>query len=150
MEKFCREQVDELLVQKGLQVDWLSRARIEKAFAAAIQRASLDLEQLAKGEFTASSGQSVVPHAQYRPNTVSANQPVKFESLFVGWEKERQPVRKTVYEYKRALENLASFIGHYDASRLTTQDLLAWKSKMIEANMHPKTIGDYVLDKYDL
>jgi integrase len=40
------------------------------------------------------------------------------------------------------LENLASFVGHDDATRLTTQDLLAWKSKMIEANLHPKTIRD--------
>jgi len=97
---------------------------------------------LAKGEFTALNSQSVVPLAQYRPNSASAHQPVKFETLFVGWAKEKQPMQKTVYEYKRALVNLTSFLGHDDATRLTPQDLVAWKSKMIEVNMHPKTIRD--------
>ncbi len=52
MEQFCRDRVEELLTSRGLKADWQSRPKIEKAFGAAIQRASLDLAKLAKGEPT--------------------------------------------------------------------------------------------------
>jgi hypothetical protein len=31
-------------------------------------------------------------------------------------------------------------LGHDDASRLSSQDLVAWKAKMIAAGLQPKTI----------
>ena len=141
MEQFCRERVEELLTSRGLKVDWQSRPKIEKAFGAAIQRASLDLAKLAKGEFaTPPSSQPAMSVAQPRPNTVGANEPVTFETLIAGWAAERRPMQKTIYEYKRALGNLAAFLGHDDATRLSSQNLVAWKAKMIEAGLHPKTI----------
>jgi hypothetical protein len=132
--------VQELLTKKGLQVDWLCRERIEKAFGAAIQRASLDLAKLAKGEFAGLSRQSPTSLAHNRSNPIAATEPINFETLFVGWAAERRPMQKTIYEYKRALANLANFLGHDDASRLTSQDLVAWKAKMVDAGLHPKTI----------
>ncbi|MGH8614215.1 MAG: DUF6538 domain-containing protein [Gammaproteobacteria bacterium] len=141
MEEFCREKAQELLTKKGLQVDWLGRERIEKVFGAAIQRASLDLAKLAKGEFASPpSAQPAMPVAQQRPNTVGVIGPVTFESLIVGWAAERRPMQKTIYEYKRALGNLAVFLGHDDATRLSSQNLVTWKGKMVEAGLHPKTI----------
>jgi hypothetical protein len=125
MEKFCRERANELITKKGLQVDGLSRERIEKAFGAALQRASLDLAKLAKGEFPALSSQSAISLARHRSNTTGANAPIKFETLFVGWAAERRPMQKTIYEYKRAVANLAAFLDHDDANRLTSQDLVA-------------------------
>jgi integrase len=139
MEKFCRERANELITKKGLQVDGLNRERIEKAFGAALQRASLDLAKLAKGEFPALSSQSAISLARHRSNTTGANAPIKFETLFVGWAAERRPMQKTIYEYKRAVANLAAFLDHDDANRLTSQDLVAWKAKMIDAGLHPKS-----------
>ena len=49
-------------------------------------------------------------------------------------------MQKTIYEYKRALGNLAAFLGHDDASHLSSQTLVAWKAKMIAAGLQPKTI----------
>ena len=51
MEHFCRDRVEELLNRLGLKADRQARPKIEKAFGAALQRASLDLAKLAKGEF---------------------------------------------------------------------------------------------------
>ncbi|MGC2221595.1 MAG: DUF6538 domain-containing protein [Methylocella sp.] len=143
MEQFCRERVDELLASKGLQVDWQSRPKIEKAYGAAIQRASLFLAKLSVGEFAGPlSSQPAMSLAQHRPYAVAANEPVKFDTLIAGWAAERRPVQKTIYEYKRVLRNLAAFLDHDDATRLTSQDMVAWKTKMVEAGMHPKTIRD--------
>ena len=141
MEQFCREEVQKLLTSHGLKVDWQSRSKIEKAFGAAIQRASLELAKLAKGEFARPpSSQPTMSVTQHRPDTIGANEPVAFETLITGWASERRPMQKTIYEYKRALGNLAAFLGHDDASRLSSQDLVAWKAKMIAAGLQPKTI----------
>jgi hypothetical protein len=123
MEQFCRERVEELLRNRGLGVDWQSRENIQKAFGAAIQRASLHLAKLATGEFTPLSSQPATSVAQSSPNTLVAREPVTFETLMAGWAAERRPMQKTVYEYRRALGNLAAFLGHDDATRLSSQNL---------------------------
>ena len=116
-------EVEELLTSHGLKVDWQSRPKIEKVFGAAIQRASLDLAKLAKGEFARPpSSQPAMSVTQHRPDTIGANEPVTFETLITGWASERRPMQKTIYEYKRALGNLAAFLGHDDASRLSSQE----------------------------
>ncbi len=142
MEQFCRDRVEELLSSHGLKADWQSRPKIEKAFGAAIQRASLDLAKLAKGEPTRppSSPAMSMSMAHHKPDTLGAAEPVTFEALIAGWASERRPVQKTIYEYKRALGNLAAFVENDDATRLSSHDLVAWKAKMIEAGLHPKTI----------
>ena len=143
MEQFCRDRVEELLTSRGLKADWQSRPKIEKAFGAAIQRASLDLAKLAKGEFARPpSSQPAISVRQYWPDTVGVTEPVTFETLIVGWAAERRPVQKTIYTYRHALGSLAAFLGHDDATRLSSQNLVAWKAKMIESGLHPKTIWD--------
>ena len=142
MEQFCRERAEELLRSRGLRVDWQSWENIQKAFGAAIQRASLHLAKLATGEFTPLSSQPAMSVAQSSPNTLVASEPVTFETLIVGWAAERRPVQKTIYTYRHALGNLAAFLGHDDATRLSSQNLVAWKAKMIELGLHPKTIRD--------
>ena len=47
---WSRRTADELLRVRGLMVDECSRTRLEKAIAAAIQRASLALESYAEGQ----------------------------------------------------------------------------------------------------
>ena len=85
MEQFCRERVEELLRSRGLRVDWQSREKIQKAFGAAIQRASLDLAKLATGEFASLPNcQPAMSIVQPRPNTVRASEPVTFE-IPNGW-----------------------------------------------------------------
>jgi integrase len=139
MEAFCREKADELLSQRGLKVDELSRQKIAKAFGAAIQRASLTLAKLAIGQLEALMGSPASPtHPEVRSEISS--EPLKFETLVAGWAAERRPMPKTVYEYKRVMRVLTGVLGHDDARRVSPKDLVAWKAKMIEAGLHPKTI----------
>jgi hypothetical protein len=73
MEAFCREKVEELLNQRGLTVDALSRQKIERAFGAAIQRASLTLAKLACGQRDALLGSPASPsHSEFGSQTTIA------------------------------------------------------------------------------
>jgi len=141
MEAFCREKVDELLSQRGLKVDPLSRQKIAKAFGAAIQRASLTLAKLANGQLEGLMGSPASPtHSEVGSQAAISGEPLKFETMIAGWAAERRPMPKTVYEYKRVMRVLTGFLGHDDARRVSPKDLVAWKAKMIEAGLHPKTI----------
>jgi integrase len=143
METFCRENVEELLTRRGLKVDELSRSKVEQAFGAAVQRASLALAKLARGEVNAPLG-SPTPEARGESNSqrVISTEPVEFETLIAGWSAERRPMPKTVYEYKRVLGALAAYLGHNDANRVSAKDLVAWKAQMVEAGLNSKTIRD--------
>jgi hypothetical protein len=139
MEAFCREEADELLIQRGMKVDELSRQKVAKAFGAAIQRASLTLAKLAIGQLEALMGSPASPtRSEVASQDAISSEPLKFETLVAGWAAERRPMPKTVYEYKRVIRVLTGFLGH--ARRVSAKDLVAWKAKMIEAGLHPKTI----------
>jgi hypothetical protein len=74
MEAFCREKADELLIQRGLKVDALSRQKIAKAFGAAVQRASLTLAKLAIGQGEALMGSPASPsHSAFGSQTANAS-----------------------------------------------------------------------------
>jgi site-specific recombinase XerC len=40
------------------------------------------------------------------------------------------------------VRQLAEFLGHDDAKRVTTENLIGWKQSMVEAGLRPKTIQD--------
>jgi hypothetical protein len=143
MEAFCREKVEKLLSQRGLKVDEQSRQKIEKAFGAAIQRASLTLAKLANGQLEAPMGTpATASHSEFGSQTAVPSDRVKFETLVAGWAAERLPMQKIIYECKRVMRALTGFLGHGDARRVSPKGLVAWKAKMIEVGLHPKTIRD--------
>jgi integrase len=76
------------------------------------------------------------------PDSQPARRPVTFDFLFQGWEAERKPLPKTSYEYRRVIRDLRAFLGHDDAGKIASGDVVRWKSHLIEANLRPKTIKD--------
>jgi integrase len=140
MENWCAQGAQEVLTTRGLLVDKAGQQSLAKAIAAAIQRASVKLTQYAKGEFDDQPHQPAA--GLVRPQQETSTKGVSLEDLVVGWAAENKPAPKTLYEWRRVLGQLAKFIGHNDASRLTADDLIAWKAQMIEAGLHGKTIRD--------
>ena len=69
-------------------------------------------------------------------------EPVTLESLLEGWAAEKRPTEKTIYSWKRVLDQLVEFVGHTDAVRLTPDDLLRWKASLLDAGLRTKTIRD--------
>jgi integrase len=145
LEKRCFAEADELICARGLLIDETSRVRLAKAIAAAIQRASVTLDRYARGEdksetirITAGPDRANRTHLPISGSGKS----LKFDELVAGWALEKRPAEKTVYEWKRVLRQLATFLGHDDAGRLGVEDLIGWKEKLIEAGLRPKTIRD--------
>jgi integrase len=139
MEKWCLEMADECAAVQGLVVDESGLRVLARAIAAAVQRASLTLARLAKGE--TASGLFLSPG--FAPQLSSQSQRVVlFDELVKGWAAERRPVAKTLYEWSRVVRQLEAYLGHREAHRLTADDLVEWKRSMVEAGLRPKTIQD--------
>lgn len=126
MEKWCLEGADEYLATLGLLVEAQSRGIFAKAIAAAVQRASLTLARLATGEAPTSGFLLVQGGAA--PTT---QQPLPLTDLVKGWAAERRPAAKTLYEWSRVVRQLVDYLGHSDARRLTSEDLIGWKQSMV-------------------
>jgi integrase len=56
---------------------------------------------------------------------------VPFSDLIEGWKRERSPRKATALQYEAAIEEFVSFVGHDDAARVTTNDIIRWKDKLL-------------------
>ncbi|UHC19412.1 site-specific integrase [Methylobacterium currus] len=142
MEVLCYEQADQLIEAKGLVVDKDGRRTLARAVGAALQRASLTLERFALGDVgdeappVRSRLAASVPAAKFLPSKV------EFDELVKGWAAERKPAEKTLYDWKRVMVQLAEFLGHRDAARVTSEDLIAWKNSLVASGLAAKTIRE--------
>ena len=136
MQRWCHEQARACLARTGSIVEHESYGRLLRAVTAAAQRACMTLERFATGDFG--------PEARGTPGSQNAQRgpSVSFASLVEGWVAEKRPAEKTKYEWTRVMCQLRAFVGHDDAAKLTTDDLLRWKTSMVEAGLRPKTIRD--------
>jgi integrase len=147
LQEWCSEQADILIQRRGLLVDDAGREQLARAVAAAIQRASLTLSRLARGDRVELDGVSTPlfvaqPAAKPVRAAPTPGQPVRFEELVEAWAAETGPAPKTKYEWSRVFRKLASFAGHDDASRVTSDDIIRWKDKLVSDGLNPKTIRD--------
>ncbi|WP_238192744.1 site-specific integrase [Methylobacterium frigidaeris] len=142
MEELCFERADRLIETKGLIVDKDGRRTIAKAVGAALQRASLTLERYALGD-VADEALPVRPRSvPSAPAPKTSASKVEFDELVKGWAAERNPAEKTLYDWNRVMVQLAEFIGHRDAARVTSEDLVAWKNSLVASGLAAKTIRE--------
>ena len=134
------ETADELLAKAGLTVDEPSRKRVAVAVTAALQRASLELEQLALGNFSASPDAFSVAGTHAR--LARARTSLSFQEVVDGWSAEKRPTARTVYEWGLVVSQLKSFLRHDDATAVSTADLNRWKTSLIESGLQLKTVRD--------
>jgi hypothetical protein len=120
-EAWCLQGAEGVLAAHGLVVDEASKLTLAKALAAAVHRASLKLAQYAQGEFDDEPQQLAAEAGSgtTKSEPRGATKPVLFEGLVSGWAAETKPAPKTLYEWRRVLGHLATFVGHDDAGRLT-------------------------------
>ncbi|TXN82581.1 site-specific integrase [Methylobacterium sp. WL8] len=144
MEEWCLKQADILIGKKGLQVDPDGRRTLAKAVAAAIQRASLVLERHALGDVPGDDRPPKTPLVAPTPVTrrMDTQASVKFNDLVNGWAAERKPAEKTIYDWTRVMAQLSAFLKHDDVSRITADDLVAWKDSLVAAGLAAKTIRE--------
>jgi hypothetical protein len=139
---WCRQRADEYVSAFGLGIDGDELLKIAKAIGVGAQKAALTLKRQAKGDFSPEVWFER-PRQPFDPApTLSPSKPVSLQALLDGWAAEKQPAKKTIYSWKRVLEQLGTFIGHNDAARLTPDNLLQWKAGLLEAGLRTKTIRD--------
>ena len=135
---WCFRQADQLLTANGLRVAAEEdRKVLAVAVSAAMQRASVQLERLSRGELIEPQA-TTAPPAQ-RP---AASPLVRFDDLLKGWVAETRPAKKTQYEWTRVVGQLEKFLGHDNAARVTAEDIVRWKAELVAQELSPKTIRD--------
>ena len=139
--QMCLDNAKEYMKQLGLRLGEASQLDLAKTIGLAFQRAELDRQKLRQGDF------SVLLVSTDAPKWVSGGKipnrkAVSFKALLDGWAAEKQPVEKTLYTWDRVLKQVGDFVRHDDATRLTADDLVQWKSSLIEAGLRTKTIRD--------
>lgn len=139
MESWCRAGARECLNSNGLTVDDGSELTLAKALSFAIQRASLTLARYARGEFGIGPQSSTSWHTGVVA-PLESTKSVSLTGLFEGWSTERKPAAKTLYEWKRVLQTLETFLGHGDAGKISSEDLIRWKGSMVDAGLKSRTI----------
>ena len=142
MEGWCLDTAAQCLAAQGLVVDELSRRKVAKAVAAAVQRASETLFHYSRGNYGGNGRASDAAPSRAPTTEVTSAKPVRFDDLVKGWAAEKRPADKTIYEWKRVVRQLTAFLGHDDAGRVTAKDLIAWKGVLVESGLRAKTIRD--------
>jgi len=69
---------------------------------------------------------------------------VTFTSLLDGWAAESGCKGKALYDRQRTAVNLATFLGHDDAAKVTADDIVAWKEKQLAAGRSVKTVANNI------
>lgn len=94
MERWCLEWADSCASNVGLRLAGSDNRILARAIGAAVQRASVALQQLAQGVGAAApiaaSGSPILA-------SLPSQEPFPFNDLVDGWAKERRPVEKTLY-----------------------------------------------------
>lgn len=121
------EAADGYLTANGIFVDDQNRRTMARALGAAMQRASLTLAKLARGEVILDFPISHLAVAASSASSRQSQRSVSFQDLLDGWAAERRPVAKTVYEWSRVIRELEKYLGHRDVHRLTPENLVEWK-----------------------
>lgn len=57
--------------------------------------------------------------------------PIPIMEMFDGYKAEQEPAAKTIKKWKVALSSLIDHLGHDDASRVTTDDIVGWKNALL-------------------
>jgi hypothetical protein len=116
LEGWCRLQAETVLDLHHIHADEASILRVAKAIAAQVQRASLTLAALARGEPEAASATSQ-PTARPSPPAVK---PVRLTELVEAWWQEAQQTGKsesTRESYTNTIRQLHAFLEHEEAHR---------------------------------
>lgn len=134
MRDLVEHNASEVLKITGRRLDETGMARLRQAVANAFQAGAKALSSVHDFSLVPTVG------VASRQGAGSSSATVTFASLVDGWALEKKPKAKTEYSFRRVLAELAREVGFDDASKLTIQDLIAWKERMLARGLSPRTI----------
>lgn len=125
LEAWCQDQAETVLALHDIEADEASTLRVAKAVAAQVQRASLTLAALARGE--PGVGPTPVPTAAPAAKPAQA---IGLIELVEAWWREAERTGKsesTRESYTNTIKQLVAFLGHDEALRVTVEDVRRFK-----------------------
>ncbi|MER9095511.1 tyrosine-type recombinase/integrase [Mesorhizobium sp. M0700] len=147
----CISKAEAILADNGYSDDPWSIHKTARAVGAALQRASLTLQRLERGEFEPAEEPGWIhrsansqPSDGRPPKTMVAKQSsgaVTLTGLVDGWWKESKAAgrKPSTYEsYRDAFAYLVRFLKHNDASKVMAKDVIAFKDHRL-STPSPKT-----------
>ncbi|WP_162419672.1 tyrosine-type recombinase/integrase [Microvirga brassicacearum] len=63
------------------------------------------------------------------------------DDLFERWQKDSKPSFSTVTTWKGVIKSLKAHLGHDSASRVTSENIVAWKDMLIDRGLTAKTVS---------
>ena len=164
MRRFCRKVSKSLLVEEGLLLDAASENKLEKAIAAAYQRASIELSRMAQGydqdkdvEYLAETfGNEYSKRLLFKKggtsNAKSNSEKLSITALLEGWWRENKAAgrKPSTYEsYRNTVRYFIAFLGHDNVETVTAHDIIGFKDHRLNVpsartgrKASPKTVKD--------
>lgn len=126
-----------VLTRHGLHVDRETRLRLLEHVADACLDAGWAMKRAAGGDYTPDPKAQRFPEFQ---KPVEAG--ITLTDIFERWKRETKPAGSTLTTWKGILADFRRHLKHDDASRVTDQDVVAWKDSRIAAGRSLKTVAD--------
>lgn len=134
-------QADSFLQARGIRLAPETYRQFVEQAGVALWRAYETLSRRALGDYSPDE------HASRYPNWTGLNgaqRPaavVPLLGLFERWSGETKPANSTVGGWRRYIETFVELVGHDDAARITSHDVVRWKDALVERGDSPKTIN---------
>lgn len=126
-----------VLARHGLHIDRETRLRLLEHVADACLDAGWAMKRAASGDYTPDPKAQRFP-AFERPAVAG----VTLTDIFDRWRRESKPAGSTLTTWKSILSDFRRHLKHDDATRVTDQDVVAWKDSRIAAGRSLKTVAD--------
>jgi integrase len=130
-------EVNELLVEKGLSVDWESRSRLNVAGATAVAQAYRELAKRAGGDYRPDPDAERFP--EFKPR--SAAKSTQWQAVYALYRADLKPSPATVKRQSGVLSAFFAHLGHDDLSTVGKDDAEAWVEHRLLA-VSSRTVRD--------
>lgn len=143
LEQWVGPVVDDLLVRQGIRTDAHSRSRLINAVDKAFTQAAEQLKRNAEGDYRPDPEASRFPEWKGKASSPGAasTQEQSLTALVEGWWQEAKATGITIStheSYRNTMAKLVAFLGHDDARRVTSKDIIRFKDKRL-AEINPRT-----------
>lgn len=151
LERWLGPTADELLLREGVRTDPPSRTRVIEEAQKALLQAAEALKRNAEGDYREDPDASRFPEWERR-NSSKANGGTSLHRLFEDWWTEAKALGtkpSTFDAYGSAIKKLITFLGHDDATLVSTMDVVKFKDHRLAStnprtgkSISPKTVKD--------
>jgi integrase len=102
----------------------------------------LEMRRRADGDWSPDPIVHKFPMLATRKAPEAAPKAITVEALVTAWAAETGTTGKALYDRVRTGKLLTDHVGHTDATRITADDVVAWKEARLAVGRSPKTVGN--------